>query len=145
MGLWWTKQHWDRFCPITSVPRANHHSTNFSIIIITWGWHYRPIGGRSAEWTQLDSTPSPIIPILKIILASMSRYSEWFLSFRIFFQILCTILTHACYVFRPWLDHFNNIWLVQAMKLLIMLFSAASYCFALLVSKYSPRHHSQRG
>jgi hypothetical protein len=31
-------------------------STNFSIIIITRGWHNRPIGGRSAEWTQLDST-----------------------------------------------------------------------------------------
>jgi hypothetical protein len=36
---------------------ANHHSTNFSIIIINQGWHNRPIGGRSAEWTQLDSTP----------------------------------------------------------------------------------------
>jgi hypothetical protein len=32
-------------------------STNFSIIIITRGWHNRPIGGRSAEWTKLDSTP----------------------------------------------------------------------------------------
>jgi hypothetical protein len=36
---------------------ANHHSTNSSIIKITRGWHDRPIGGRSAEWTQLDSTP----------------------------------------------------------------------------------------
>jgi hypothetical protein len=36
---------------------ANHHSTNFSTIIITKGWHNRPIGGRSAEWTQLDFTP----------------------------------------------------------------------------------------
>jgi hypothetical protein len=35
----------------------NHHSTYFSIIIITRGWHNRSIGGRSAEWTQLDSTP----------------------------------------------------------------------------------------
>jgi hypothetical protein len=34
-----------------------NHSTNFSIIIITRGWHNRPIGGRSGEWTQLDSTP----------------------------------------------------------------------------------------
>jgi hypothetical protein len=25
-----------------------HHSTNFSIIIITRGWHNMPIGGRSA-------------------------------------------------------------------------------------------------
>jgi hypothetical protein len=38
---------------------ANHHSTNFFNIIITRGWHSRPIGGRSAEWTQLDSTPPP--------------------------------------------------------------------------------------
>jgi hypothetical protein len=34
-----------------------NHSTNFSIIIITRGWHNRPISGRSAEWTQLDFTP----------------------------------------------------------------------------------------
>jgi hypothetical protein len=37
---------------------ANHHSTNFSIIIIIIrGWHNRPIGDNSAEWNQLDSTP----------------------------------------------------------------------------------------
>jgi hypothetical protein len=36
---------------------ANHRSTNFSIIIINWGWHNRCIGDRSAKWTQLDSTP----------------------------------------------------------------------------------------
>jgi hypothetical protein len=35
---------------------TNHHSTNFSIIMITRGWHNRPIGGRSVEWIQLDST-----------------------------------------------------------------------------------------
>jgi hypothetical protein len=29
---------------------------SFSIIIITRGWHNRPTGDRSAEWTQLDST-----------------------------------------------------------------------------------------
>jgi hypothetical protein len=56
-GLWWTKRHWGRFPPSTSVSPANHHSTNFSIIIITRGWHNRPTGGRSAEWTQLDSNP----------------------------------------------------------------------------------------
>jgi hypothetical protein len=33
---------------------TNHNSTNFSIIIITRGWHNRPVGGRNAEWTQLD-------------------------------------------------------------------------------------------
>jgi hypothetical protein len=45
------------FSPSTSVSPANHHYTNFFNIIITLGWHSRPIGGRSAEWTQLDSTP----------------------------------------------------------------------------------------
>jgi hypothetical protein len=54
----------DAACPaqliliyLFSVSPANHHSTNFSIIIITRGWHSRPISGRSAEWTQMDSTP----------------------------------------------------------------------------------------
>jgi hypothetical protein len=57
-GLWWTKWHWGRFSPNTSVSLANHQCTNFSIIIISRGWYNRPIGGRSAEWTQLDSTPN---------------------------------------------------------------------------------------
>jgi hypothetical protein len=65
-GLWWTKRHWDRFSPSTSVSPANHHSTNFFIIIITRGWHNRPISGRSAEWSQLDST-LPTIPIKKLL------------------------------------------------------------------------------
>jgi hypothetical protein len=55
-GLWWTKWHWDRLSPSTSVSPANY-STNSSIIIITRVWHNRPISGRSAEWIQLDSTP----------------------------------------------------------------------------------------
>jgi hypothetical protein len=55
-GLWWTKRHCGRFSPSTSVSLANH-STNFSIIITTRGWHNRPISGRSAEWTQLNSNP----------------------------------------------------------------------------------------
>jgi hypothetical protein len=56
-GLRWTKRHWVKFSSNTSVSLANHHSTDFSIIIITRGWHNRPTGGRSAEWIQLDSTP----------------------------------------------------------------------------------------
>jgi hypothetical protein len=39
-GLWWIKRHWSRFSPSTSVSPANH-STDFSIIIITRGWHNR--------------------------------------------------------------------------------------------------------
>jgi hypothetical protein len=48
--LWWTKLHWGRFAPRTSVSPANH-STNFL------GLAQQAIGGRSAEWTQLDSNP----------------------------------------------------------------------------------------
>jgi hypothetical protein len=55
-GLWWAKQRWGKFSPSTSVSLADHHSTNSSIITITGGWHNRPIVGRSAEWTKLDST-----------------------------------------------------------------------------------------
>jgi hypothetical protein len=61
--LWWTKRHWGRFSLSASVSPANH-SINFSIIIITQGWQNRLIGGSSAEWTQLDSSP-PTIPIKK--------------------------------------------------------------------------------
>jgi hypothetical protein len=59
--LWWTKWHWGRFSASTAVSPTNHHSTNLSIIIITRGRYDRPIGGRRAEWTQLDSTPLPLI------------------------------------------------------------------------------------
>jgi hypothetical protein len=50
-----------QFFPSTSVSPANH-STDFSIIIITRGWHNRPLSGRSVEWTLL---PPPIIQIKK--------------------------------------------------------------------------------
>jgi hypothetical protein len=56
-NLWWTKRHWGRFSPRTSVSPVNRHSANFSIIIISRDWHNRSIGGRSAEWTQLESIP----------------------------------------------------------------------------------------
>jgi hypothetical protein len=51
----------------TSVSPANHHSTNFSIIIITRGWHNRPISGRNAEWTQIGLHP-PLYHFFFIIL-----------------------------------------------------------------------------
>jgi hypothetical protein len=40
--LWWTKRYWVRFSPSTSVSPANN-PTNFSIIIISRGWHNRPL------------------------------------------------------------------------------------------------------
>jgi hypothetical protein len=66
-GLWRTKRHWGRFSPSTSLSSVNHHSTNFSIIIITWGWDNRLINGRSAKCTQFDSTLLPRLPIKKSI------------------------------------------------------------------------------
>jgi hypothetical protein len=72
-GLWWTKWHWGRFSPSTSVSLANHYSTNFSIIIITRGWHNRHISGLSAEWTQFDSTP-PLFQLKNLILSCIHWY-----------------------------------------------------------------------
>jgi hypothetical protein len=46
------------FLRVLRFPLPMHHSTNFSITITTRCWHNRPIGGRSAEWTQLDTSPS---------------------------------------------------------------------------------------
>jgi hypothetical protein len=64
-GVWWTKQHWGKFSPSTSVSVANH-CTNFSIIINIRGWHNRPINDRSAEWTQLNSTPHKLKKLYEI-------------------------------------------------------------------------------
>jgi hypothetical protein len=66
-GLWWTKSHWGRFSPSTSVSPANHHSTDFPIIIITRSWHNRPNSDRSAEWTQMDSTLPPLYQFKKYL------------------------------------------------------------------------------
>jgi hypothetical protein len=55
----WTKRHWGRFRPSTPVSPANHDSTNFSIIIIVWGWHNRLISGRRTKCIQSHPTPRP--------------------------------------------------------------------------------------
>jgi hypothetical protein len=49
--LWWTKWLWNRFSPSTSVSPANLHSTNFSIIIITYhpGLVQQASSGRSTQ------------------------------------------------------------------------------------------------
>jgi hypothetical protein len=72
--LWWTKRHWGRFSPSTSVSPANH-STIFAIIIIIRGWHNSPVGGCSAEWTQLDSTPH-YIKIVKVTVKNVRSVSR---------------------------------------------------------------------
>jgi hypothetical protein len=60
------------FFPSTSVSPANHHYTTFFIILITRGRHNRPIGSRSAKWTQLDYNSN------KKIIALGSTWGEFF-------------------------------------------------------------------
>jgi hypothetical protein len=91
-GLWWTKRHWGRFSPSTSVSSANH-STDFSIII-TRGWHKRPIGGRSAEWTQLDSTPPHYTKKyvrFAVLMAALWRLSSWLWRRVVWYNMLPTL------------------------------------------------------
>jgi hypothetical protein len=63
-SLWWTKRHCGRFSPSTSVSFASHHSTNFSIIIITRGWHNRPLA--AAVPSGPNWTPPPLNQLKKI-------------------------------------------------------------------------------
>jgi hypothetical protein len=56
-NLWWTKLHWGRFSPSTSVSPANSHSTDSFTFIIIRGWYNRPVSGRRTKWTQSHPTP----------------------------------------------------------------------------------------
>jgi hypothetical protein len=49
--LWWTRWHWDRISPSTSIFPANSHSTDCSTLII-WGWYHRANSGCRTNWTQ---------------------------------------------------------------------------------------------
>jgi hypothetical protein len=58
--LWWTNRQWGRFSPSISVSPANH-STNFSIIIFTRGWHNRPLVAAvpsGPNWTLPPTIPA---------------------------------------------------------------------------------------
>jgi hypothetical protein len=54
--LWWTKWHWGRFSPSTSVSPANFHSTDCSTFIIIRGWYSWSVGGRRTKLTQSHVT-----------------------------------------------------------------------------------------
>jgi hypothetical protein len=62
-GLWWTKRHWVKFSPSTSVSPANYLSTNFSIIIFTRGLYNRPLVAAVPSGTNW--APPPTISIKK--------------------------------------------------------------------------------
>jgi hypothetical protein len=57
--LWWTKLHWGRFSPSTSVSFASSHSNNCSTSssFNIRRWYNRPINGRHTKWTQSHPTP----------------------------------------------------------------------------------------
>jgi hypothetical protein len=80
----------------------NHHSTNFSIIIITRGWHHRPMVAAvpsGANWT-----PPPHYSILKkIYVTYMLTFTDVFNS-RIFIK-LCKF--HKIYFYCYYLNHFS--------------------------------------
>jgi hypothetical protein len=51
-NLWWTKWHWDRFSPSTTVSFPNHSISCSSLIIIHQsGLVQRPNSGRGTKWT----------------------------------------------------------------------------------------------
>jgi hypothetical protein len=54
-NFWWTRWHWGRFSPRTSVSLANHYSTKFSIFIIT----------RANWWPQCRVEPIGLHPPLQ--------------------------------------------------------------------------------
>jgi hypothetical protein len=69
-GLWWTKRHWGRFSPSTSVSPANH-STNFSPIIINRGWRNRSL--LAAVPSGPNWTLPPTIRIRTGLVSSWTR------------------------------------------------------------------------
>jgi hypothetical protein len=80
-GLWWTKRNWGRFAPSISVSPANH-STDFSSIIITRGWHNRPLCGRSVAWTLI---PVPTIQF-KNLKNEYQRYVFFWILGQLYYQ-----------------------------------------------------------
>jgi hypothetical protein len=67
--LWWTKWHWDRFPPSTSVSFANSQSTLCSTLIYHPGLvrYYRPRSDQSIKWTQSHPTPRTTTKTILII------------------------------------------------------------------------------
>jgi Tfp pilus assembly protein FimT len=55
---WWTKWHWGRFSPSTSVSTANYHSRDCSThSLSTVAGTIGRISGRRTKWTQSHPTP----------------------------------------------------------------------------------------
>jgi len=113
---------------------ANSHSANQEIPRLSWNMkvychvhnslpsipnlgHMHPVHTLTTYFPQIHSN---------IILPPTLRTSKLSLPFRFFYQNFVCIshLTHVCYMPHPcrspWLDHPNNSWSVQLMKLLIM-------------------------
>jgi hypothetical protein len=78
LGLWWTKWHWGRFSPGTSVSPAISHSADYSTFIII----YHPGLEQYAKLRptyQVDSVSPHPTKIKQHICTSSSKYT-WFVS-----------------------------------------------------------------
>jgi hypothetical protein len=101
-GLWWTKRHWGRFFPSTSVSSGNH-STNPSIIIITWGWHNRPLVAGMPSGP--NRTPPPPLEQLNKI-HSHSQTTQHYIAYCINGNVNAKVVYHsACLLLCPQLDY----------------------------------------
>lgn len=87
-----------------------------------------------------ESSPDPVY--IKSILILSSHVYLGFLSFRgpsgYPTKMLCTFLISP--IFKSWLDHPNNLWKVQIMKLHFYRFFPTSYHFIPISSQYSSQH-----
>jgi hypothetical protein len=124
--LWWTKWRWDRFYPSTSISLASLHSIKFSIIIITRGRYNRPISGRRAEWTQLDSTTCEF------------KKKAWRRE-----ELILRIFIHCCFtVFRPT----YNCQLYENTKIVVFVHLSLGLCGqSLAAKKFSKLHQVDSG
>jgi len=103
---------------------------------------FKPVSLHMCEWIAAWKNYSNII----LPSTSTSTSSEWSLPIRFSDKhfVCISLLSHMCYTPRPshtlWLDHPNNIWRLQVMKLLIMQCSPASFHLIPLRSTHSPQH-----
>jgi hypothetical protein len=99
-NLWWTKRHWGRFSPSTSVSPVNHHSTNFSIIISPGAGTIDLLVAAvpsGPNWTPPPTTPNKKNRNERLILLKM--FYPFSAEFHVF---ICAILIKLFYKRSPY-------------------------------------------